>query len=77
MKVRTAGELRELLEGVPDDTPVRVGYQPNYPLYSEGASVAYLDPEALEDPDLEPAFYVGAGFSAEYMDRTAAEELWQ
>lgn len=43
----TVGELIEILEALPEDMPVAVGQQPNYPLKAELHGVAKADGEVF------------------------------
>lgn len=49
MSIATIGELREMLEQYEDDQPVRIAFQPSWPLAARVAAVSSA--EDFEDPD--------------------------
>lgn len=54
--LKTVGELREQLEGIRDDMPVRAVVQPNYPMLASFERVQIFEDDEGED-------YLGIGIS--------------
>lgn len=69
MATLTVGELRDALEGLDDDIPVRLAFQPSWPLQFEASAETVLvdlarsdDDESTEPgPDSQPVFFIAEG----------------
>jgi hypothetical protein len=66
----TAGELKELLEDVSDETPIHLAHQPRYPL-EYTAQQAVLS----EDEDGNPVVFIAEGIQVGYLSGVAGLEL--
>ena len=70
----TLGELIQQLQdmvegGVPEETPVKLATQPNYPFQYDVGSIVATE---LDDGQF---VYIGEGLNQEYLPGAASEEL--
>lgn len=68
----TIAELKDAIEGLPDDTKVRLAIQPRYPLQSYAGATAYVE---NADEKGRNIFYIGEGSPIGYLGKEAAIEL--
>jgi hypothetical protein len=71
-------ELREMLDGLPDDTEVRIAQQPNWPFEYSIADVVIIGGElgaTEEHEDDEPVVYLVEGTQLGYLPGHVSREL--
>jgi hypothetical protein len=77
----TVAELREALEGLDDDMPVRLAQQPSWPFEYriEAVAICRLVPrQDSTDADLEEVVYLVEGEQARYLPPYVASSIgWQ
>jgi len=76
------GELREMTEYLPDETPIRVALQPSYPLGGSlecvvhGSELSFddLDEDDPDRKDVANALWLAVSDGEDY---SATREMWQ
>lgn len=87
----TIGQLKQILEDLPDDAEVRIAHQPNYPFELSVGNCVYVEKEEPEevsddedeedcdlveiDEDCPGVLYIAEGHQLGYLSKQAENEI--